>query len=116
MKWSGFGLCEPVDERGTYSMSRIVGTLNWMAPEILKQMDMERRFSLKSDVFAEGLVFGYFLAGGVHLYGSVDLEILLNLIYGNPVNVPSKNTDLFIFPLIWTFYSLLHKYKPHKYE
>ena len=125
MKWSGFGLCEPVDDR----MSRIVGTLNWMAPEVLKEMEVESvprligkktdelsLGSVKSDVFSEGLVFGYFLAGGVHLYGSGDLEIRHNLRNGNPVNVPSKNTDLFIFPLIWTFYSLLHKYKPHKYE
>jgi serine/threonine-protein kinase/endoribonuclease IRE1 len=36
MKWSGFGLCEPVDESGSYDVTEIKGTLNYLAPEILE--------------------------------------------------------------------------------
>jgi serine/threonine protein kinase len=41
MKWSGFGLNKLVNERGTYSMSGIRETYNWLAPEILKLLQLD---------------------------------------------------------------------------
>lgn len=35
MKWADFGLSKPVNERGTFSLSGIRGTTNWIAPEVL---------------------------------------------------------------------------------
>jgi hypothetical protein len=40
IKWSGFGLNKLVFERGTYSMNGIRGTYNWLAPEILKLLQL----------------------------------------------------------------------------
>jgi serine/threonine-protein kinase/endoribonuclease IRE1 len=78
MKWADFGLSKPVNERGTFSMSGVKGTTGWLAPELLKLLDDEEtvegeseiRGTVKTDVFEEGLVFGYYLTGGVHLFGS----------------------------------------------
>jgi serine/threonine-protein kinase/endoribonuclease IRE1 len=102
MKWSGFGLCEPVDESGSYDVTEIKGTLNYLAPEILKLKILKdngqrnvpelQKATLKSDVFGEGLVFGYFLSHGKHPFGSEHSEIQSNIINQNPVNVESKAT------------------------
>jgi serine/threonine protein kinase len=97
MKWADFGLSKPVNERGTFSMSGIKGTTNWMAPELLKEYSaghrsnaMPIRGTIKSDIFAEGLVFGYYLGKGVHPFGSNRLKIPSNIEKGKPVNMESR--------------------------
>jgi serine/threonine protein kinase len=97
MKWSGFGLNKEVNERGTYSMSGIRGTYNWLAPEILKLLQVDeankaavkQRGTVKTDVFPEGLVFGYFLLKGLHLFGT-PMQIQTNIIESAPVNLCGK--------------------------
>ncbi len=44
MKWADFGLSKPVNERGTFSMSGMKGTWNWVAPEILRSFDENVRY------------------------------------------------------------------------
>ena len=98
MKWGDFGLSKQVNERGTYTMSEVKGTYNYFAPEILKLLDDKRctennekkRGTVKSDVFAEGLVFGYFVNDGVHPFGVSDHQIAVNLRTNRPINLPSK--------------------------
>ncbi len=98
MKWADFGLSKPVNHRGSYSMSRVRGTTGWLAPEILKLLESgdtpeanetQIRGTVKTDVFAEGLVFGYFLLGGGHVFGS-RLSIQSNIVKNQPVNLTSK--------------------------
>jgi serine/threonine protein kinase len=98
MKWADFGLSKQVNENGTYTMTDLKGTSNWVAPEILKLMneasfdenEVKKRGTVKSDVFAEGLVFGYFLLGGVHLFGPQRDQIPLNIRTMEPTNLPSS--------------------------
>ncbi len=100
MKWADFGLSKPVNERGSHSISGVSrGTDNWYAPEILKIMAEQeehenksprQRGTIKSDVFTEGLIFAYYLLGGVHPFGS-RYERVPNIIADNPVNVSSKS-------------------------
>jgi serine/threonine-protein kinase/endoribonuclease IRE1 len=102
MKWADFGLSKTVNERGSFSISGIRGTLNWLAPELLKlyydeetipsgsgTTSTKKRGTIQSDVYTEGLVFGYFLLGGVHLFGS-GLKIQSNILKNKPVNLDSK--------------------------
>ena len=105
MKWADFGLSKTVNERGSFSISGIRGTLNWLAPELLKlyydeddeetipsgsgTISTKKRGTIQSDVYTEGLVFGYFLLGGVHLFGS-GLKIQSNILKNKPVNLDSK--------------------------
>ena len=105
-KWADFGLCRQVNERGTYTMkSGVKGTMNWLAPELLLQLDDEqkaansqedkRRGTVKSDVYSQGLVFGYYLGNGVHPCGFTDLEIQTNLRTGNALNLSSISIEEF---------------------
>ncbi|EFX65270.1 hypothetical protein DAPPUDRAFT_333324 [Daphnia pulex] len=96
MKWADFGYSKQVNERGTFSMSGVRGTYDYFAPEILKLLDedssteneAQRRGTVLSDVFAEGLVFGYFLLGGVHPFGTTSHQIQTNLRKNEPANLP----------------------------
>jgi serine/threonine protein kinase len=96
MKWADFGLSRSVNERGTFTInSGIKGTKNWYAPELLKLSSEFKkkklpRGTVKSDVFAQGLVFAYLLLDGQHLYGRNDYEIFKNIMADNPVNTSSK--------------------------
>ncbi|KZS07491.1 Uncharacterized protein APZ42_028599 [Daphnia magna] len=98
LKWADFGLSKSVNERGTCSMSALKGTRNWIAPELLRPTldGRECRGDIKSDVFAQGLVFGCIFLDGEHLYGSKQNkeEILKNIKEGNPVNMQKINIFL----------------------
>jgi serine/threonine-protein kinase/endoribonuclease IRE1 len=101
MKWADFGLSKRVNDKGSYSMqSGVKGTWYYLAPEILLEehkstsasgtISTIKRGNIKSDVFAEGIVFGYFLLGGVHLFGSGH-HIQFNIIENEPPNLPSNS-------------------------
>ncbi len=99
MKWADFGFSKKVNENGTFTMSGVRGTYDYFAPEILKLLDEDqiandnedkKRGTVKSDVFAEGLVFGYFLSGGVHPFGTTSHQIQTNLRTNKSANLPSK--------------------------
>ncbi|XP_046457050.1 death-associated protein kinase 1-like [Daphnia pulex] len=90
MKWADFGLSKPVNERGTFTLSGLRGTANWMAPELLNSFgDNEGpiRGTIRSDIFAEGLVLGYFLANGLHPFGSDDFKVASNIKKNKPVHL-----------------------------
>ncbi|XP_045023473.1 serine/threonine-protein kinase/endoribonuclease IRE1-like [Daphnia magna] len=92
IKWADFGLSRAVNERGTFTMSGVRGTLRWFAPEVLKIHGEnlrieETRGNIQSDVFAEGLVFGYILLKGSHIYGQKEEEIVKNIRENRPINM-----------------------------
>ncbi len=98
MKWADFGLSKQVNERGTFTMTGVRGTYVYFAPELLKYLDevssnvnqIKKRGTVQSDVFAEGLVFGYFISGGVHPFGTTSHQIQINLRTNKSANLPSK--------------------------
>ncbi|KAK4045554.1 hypothetical protein OUZ56_033178 [Daphnia magna] len=99
IKWADFGLSKSVDERGYHSWSGVRGTKNWYAPEVLEisnnikeaEEAKKLRGTVKSDVFALGLVFGFLFLKGEHVYGSSEREIYDNVIAKQPINL--KKTD-----------------------
>jgi serine/threonine protein kinase len=101
MKWADFGLSKQVNPGGSHSISGMRGTDNWFSPEILKIFeekgndrkttttpDMRQRGTVKSDVYTAGLVFGYYLLGGHHPFGS-PINVLPNIFKNEPVNLRS---------------------------
>ncbi len=98
MKWADFGFSKRVNERGSFSMSAVKGTYDYFAPEILKLLDEEssnenevqKRGTVQSDVFAQGLVFGYFISVGIHPFGNTSHQIQINLRSNEPVNLLGK--------------------------
>jgi serine/threonine-protein kinase/endoribonuclease IRE1 len=102
MKWADFGFSKQVNERGSFTMGGVRGTYDYFAPEILKLLDEDsstdnedkKRGTVQSDVFAEGLVFGYFLSGGVHPFGTSSHQIQINLRTNEPANLPGKLSEI----------------------
>jgi serine/threonine protein kinase len=98
MKWTVFGFGK-VNERGNYIGSREIGPESWLAPEILTLVNntsssnndiksARLQGSAKSDVYAEGLVFGRFLLKGRHIFGK-RTEIPSNILDDEKVNITS---------------------------
>ena len=94
IKWADFGLSRSVNERGTCTLSGIKGTMNWFAPELLRILERDEvefgRGTVKSDVFALALVYGYILLKGKHLYGSNEPQIIENIKGQTPVNMEGE--------------------------
>ncbi len=103
MKWTSLGLSKQFDENGTFRINKIKGGFEWQAPEILQMLENEeinqsenqatllREYNtFKSDVFSEGLVFGYFLLEGLHPFGSIGWKIQANINKNDAVNLNSK--------------------------
>ncbi len=87
MKWGGLRLC-----KGDNEITNMNSTLGWLAPELLKLLDngeIDTLPTVKSNVFAQGLVFGYYLLGGQHLFGS-PTQIVYNITENKPVNLPGN--------------------------
>jgi serine/threonine protein kinase len=73
MKWADFGLSKRAHEKRTCTTSEVTGTCHkWLGPELLKFLDNSQ--TVKSEVFAEGLVFSYYLMDGQHPKLVVTLE------------------------------------------
>ncbi len=94
MKWADFGLSKATNKKGNFTMSGVQGTKKWLAPELLESssgttLSRYQRSTVKSDVFAEGSVFAYFLSDGQHPFGTESSEISDNVKKNNPVNLTS---------------------------
>ncbi|KZR97192.1 Uncharacterized protein APZ42_008075 [Daphnia magna] len=99
LKWANFKLTRNVSKGGrAASQIRPIGT--WLAQELQptrkrKRGEEKNRYEEtdRSDVFAQGLVFGTLLLNGQHLYGSLanENEIPDNIKEGKPINIQSNS-------------------------
>jgi serine/threonine protein kinase len=99
MKWADFGLSKTINKKEDATRG-VQGTKKWLAPELLESssgttLSRYQRSTVKSDVFAEGSVFAYFLTDGEHPFGTERSEISDNVKKNNPVNL----TSMFYFIL-----------------
>lgn len=111
IKFADFGLAKYVLNRKdevTWTMRQ--GTEGWMAPEVeIKSQNPSREEKVKagqkSDIFALGCVFFFFLVPGIHPFGNNKTEIKKNIKSGNQhgINVDSKWW-------LWLNSSVLKKY------
>ncbi len=100
LKWADFGFTKPKGEQGSvsFSGSGVNQTSIWLAPELLDQSYEERtkRNTKMSDIFAQGLLFCYFLLEGQHPFGSSHFKILMNIANNQKVHFESKTIILSI--------------------
>lgn len=102
LKWSDFGLSKTMGECRSYSPNAPVGTYDWMAPEILKDLieclDTDepipgqivlKRGTIASDIFSAGCLFFFFLEPPLHPFGN-EAFIRANITEGNPIFLGSK--------------------------
>ena len=91
LKISDFGLSKSITVSGSFSMSGMKGSINFMAPEIINFDDRENRrppATSASDVFSMGCVFYVFLTEGTHPFGE-GFTIPVN-IKANAFNLTNK--------------------------
>ena len=93
MKVADFDRSKHTSDRGTFTVSGIKGTLNWIAPECFPPQNSEEdvviRGSVKSDIFSTGCVFFYFVTRGSHLFGE-GFDIMANIRKNKRVNWASE--------------------------
>jgi serine/threonine-protein kinase/endoribonuclease IRE1 len=99
MKWADFGLSKLVNRRRRTEKVfdwRIHGKFEWSAPELVlllydveTEVEREIKDTVQMDVYAEGLVFGYYLTGGIYLFGS-RFQMIANILMKKPINLNSK--------------------------
>ncbi|XP_045028756.1 RGS domain-containing serine/threonine-protein kinase A isoform X3 [Daphnia magna] len=102
LKWANVGQTGNVSERGKGKTHQLGGNNAWLAPELLSLKlnsnvkENNCKETAKSDVFAQGLVFGTLFLNGEHLYGSMENEneITQNIIKGNPINMQNLDSIL----------------------
>ena len=123
-KWADFGISKEL-EGGKFKQSNYKGTFIWSAPELLKLYENEvnsssssanvtDELSMNSDVFAEGLVFVYYLLDGKHHpYGTSEIpyhsltddkdfkEIQTNLQINKPHKPITGNNNIYISLVGW---------------
>ncbi len=88
MKWTGLRF-----SKGGNIAKKSDSTFDWLAPELLKLLDkgeFDVLPTVKSDVFALGLVFGYYLLRGEHLFGS-PVKAAANIMANEPINLQSNS-------------------------
>lgn len=102
MKWTDFGFSKETTKDGEASMSGLIGTYNYWAPEIHdcwktfeynKANEIEHRIpmTIKSDIFSFACVlFKYSTADWSHPFGNNWDDIPKNVYQSNPVNLSSK--------------------------
>ena len=95
MIWSDFGSSKPT-KSGTFSMSGIRGTHQWIPPEFVEHYGKEHPAGDSrpsgqdlSDIFSLGCVFFYIVKEGLHPFGDLS-SYLKNIQEGNPVNMNGK--------------------------
>lgn len=97
LKWSDFGLSKATDDPGSYTPNAPMGTYDWMAPEILREVMRTDKSSESnpaaiattfSDIFSAGCVFFFFLKSPLHPFGH-EAQIRVNILEGNPLNLES---------------------------
>ena len=76
VKWAGFALFKQLDKLGGCLLSKVKGSLIWMAPELLgfyinksKSSPAVWKRLQRADVFAAGLTLFYYLTSGFHPFG-----------------------------------------------
>ncbi|KAI9561285.1 hypothetical protein GHT06_012241 [Daphnia sinensis] len=101
LKWANFGLTKYGSESGAKITSQVGGNDAWLAPELLLKLGCnvhgnKYQGAVKSDVFAQGLIFGSLFLNGEHLYGSMEneKEIAENIMKGNPINMQKMDRIL----------------------
>lgn len=119
MKWADFGLrIDNLEGSGTWPRDERKFDSNcWLSPELLagirggEQLDHSQLQA--SDVYSQGLVFGYFLSNGQHLFDDDDTITIPQKIIGGTIDAEyMKSKFHFIIYIFFMTFSLLSM-KPH---
>lgn len=103
IKLADFGLSKIVERCSkTFTHSGAKGTRRWLAPELLSaaKTGQKIRGSGKSDIFALGCLYFFFLVPAIHPFGNEAEEVVQGrIVRGEPVHIESTNNRSFILTI-----------------
>ena len=91
VKWAGFGLLKTAIKVVPFPLSKLKGSMNWMAPELLNLLLCPTESTVVvdqvlADIYSAGCTFFFYLSRGRHPFGNHSISILSNAKLNNPVN------------------------------
>lgn len=90
VKVSDFGIAKPMSDKGLTKTGAIVGTVWYMAPEIIKGEDP----TPASDLYAVGVILYQLLTGRTPFYGKTDFEVMKSHLEREPQPPETLNPNL----------------------
>ncbi len=106
-KWADFGLCKSVSEdKETFTLSsKVRGTLFWIAPEVMEKLDddLKTKGSTRSDIWAAGCLFFYYLTNGKHPFGEAKVSNMEMTVKNIKDGNPTKINGNILLSLRWMF-------------
>jgi serine/threonine-protein kinase len=90
VKVSDFGIAKPMSDKGLTKTGAIVGTVWYMAPEIIKGEDP----TPASDLYAVGVILYQLLTGRTPFYGKTDFEVMKSHLEKEPQPPETLNPNL----------------------
>lgn len=90
VKVSDFGIAKPAEDKGLTRTGTIMGTVWYMAPEIIQG----RQASYSSDLYAVGVMLYQMLTGKAPFFGKTDFEIMKAHLEKEPPSIRELNPNL----------------------
>lgn len=97
VKWTGFSQFKTSIK--LFSPSKLKGSVNWMAPEILDVLLQPTESTavidqVATDIYSAGCTFFFYLSRGCHPFGNHSISILSNAKLYNPINAHSESLHM----------------------
>lgn len=124
IKLADFGLSRLQFNDGQMSSTAVDGFQNacyWLPPELnesrlasdIDYADLHQHITEKSDIFAAGCVYFYFLSKGKHLFGNGNHAILSNIVEGKRANLPICKFEILFLNVLFTSVLLIFAIMVH---
>lgn len=90
LKIMDFGIAKAVDSQKLTQVNKLIGTLEYIAPEILKGEEP----SAQSDLYAIGVVVYELLTGRMPFVGDTDYDLMQQIIHKKPLRINAEEARI----------------------
>ena len=90
VKLMDFGIAKIAGEQRMTQVNRVVGTIEYMAPELIEGKDP----SIASDIYAAGVTMYEMLTGKLPFEGNTDFTLMQDILKKKPVSVDKLNASV----------------------
>ncbi len=90
VKLMDFGIAKIAGEQRMTQVNRVVGTIEYMAPELIEGKDP----SIASDIYAAGVTMYEMLTGKLPFEGNTDFTLMQDILKKKPVSIDKLNASI----------------------
>lgn len=90
VKLMDFGIAKIAGEQRLTQVNRVVGTIEFMAPELIEGKDP----SIASDIYAAGVTMYELLTGKLPFQGNTDFNLMQEILKTKPLSLDKLNTSI----------------------